>query len=277
MSKRRYVRNRLMGLSAVELAEMARAIANEYDDPGLAALVGAGWRCVGVEGELKNLIFAAHGPKPRIVLRDAINNVIEIVEHADKLPGLRPPARPRAGCPGARSPRGGPTPRRTPGAPSPRAACTGGCCASLGSPAEEVLFRAYGTPVRPRPAPSPLPALVPQVYLHYDPYTLRELAGRDGEALKRQRMDFLMLLRRPQPRRDRGRRQAALRRRRRAPAPPATPRWSPRTARCAWPATRSTASAAPSSTPEDPQAPARAQRGSSTTCSPATGPDAPLV
>lgn len=37
-----------------------------------------------------------------------------------------------------------------------------------------------------------LPALVPQVYLHYDPETVRRLAGRDG--LVRQRMDFLLLL-----------------------------------------------------------------------------------
>ena len=36
----------------------------------------------GVDGELKNLIFAANGPKPRIVLRDAINNTIDIVENA---------------------------------------------------------------------------------------------------------------------------------------------------------------------------------------------------
>ena len=31
---------------------------------------------------MKNLIFAADGPKPRIVLRDAINNDLEIVENA---------------------------------------------------------------------------------------------------------------------------------------------------------------------------------------------------
>jgi hypothetical protein len=37
----------------------------------------------GVGAELKNLIFAANGPKPRIVLRDAINNVIEITENAE--------------------------------------------------------------------------------------------------------------------------------------------------------------------------------------------------
>jgi hypothetical protein len=44
----------------------------------LQSLLGAH----GVAGELKNLIFAADGPKPRIVLRDAVNNVIDIVENA---------------------------------------------------------------------------------------------------------------------------------------------------------------------------------------------------
>jgi hypothetical protein len=35
----------------------------------------------GVDGQLKNIIFASTGPKPRIVLRDAINNVVEVVEN----------------------------------------------------------------------------------------------------------------------------------------------------------------------------------------------------
>lgn len=40
-----------------------------------------------------------------------------------------------------------------------------------------------------------MPALIPQVYLHYDPYTLREIASAQaGQVLPRQRMDFLMLL-----------------------------------------------------------------------------------
>ncbi len=77
-SKLRYVRNRLMGLSAAQLADTAREVAEQYDDSELAALVGPPG-LQGVDGELKNLIFAARGPKPRIVLRDAINNVIEIV------------------------------------------------------------------------------------------------------------------------------------------------------------------------------------------------------
>jgi very-short-patch-repair endonuclease len=37
-----------------------------------------------------------------------------------------------------------------------------------------------------------LPALVPQVYLHYDPLTLKQRAH--GKVLPRQRMDFLLLL-----------------------------------------------------------------------------------
>ena len=36
----------------------------------------------GADGELKNLIFASTGPKPEIVLRDAINNVIEVTKNA---------------------------------------------------------------------------------------------------------------------------------------------------------------------------------------------------
>jgi hypothetical protein len=38
----------------------------------------------GVVGDFKNLIFAADGPKPELVLRDAVNNTIEIVKHADR-------------------------------------------------------------------------------------------------------------------------------------------------------------------------------------------------
>ena len=36
-----------------------------------------------------------------------------------------------------------------------------------------------------------LPALIPQVYLHYDPYTRK--SGKQSGALYRQRMDFLLL------------------------------------------------------------------------------------
>ncbi len=60
-----------------------------------------------------------------------------------------------------------------------------------GNGAEELVFKTYckrfGT------GGFHLPALLPQVYLHYDPYSQRRLAERPGP-LRRQRMDFLLLL-----------------------------------------------------------------------------------
>jgi very-short-patch-repair endonuclease len=189
-SKRRYVRNRLLALSAAEVADMARAVAEQYDDAELAALVApAGVH--GVDGELKNLIFAARGPKPRIVLRDAINNVVEIVEHADKCLVYDRPLDAVGLSWGAltawwaeTSPEASDDPARS---------LYARLRASIDSPAEQVLFNAYGARYG-RDVGDQVPALIPQVYLHYDPYTRRELAARDGEPLKRQRMDFLLLL-----------------------------------------------------------------------------------
>ncbi|RQR56379.1 hypothetical protein DIE21_01685 [Burkholderia sp. Bp9140] len=39
----------------------------------------------GVAGAMKNLIFASIGEKPELVFRDAVNNDVEIVKHADKV------------------------------------------------------------------------------------------------------------------------------------------------------------------------------------------------
>jgi very-short-patch-repair endonuclease len=190
-SKRRYVRNRLIALSPAEVVAMGRAVAEQYDDPALTSwLAPAGVR--GVDGELKNLIFAAHGAKPRIVLRDAINNVIEIVEHADKCLVYDRALTDAGGLSwGAltswwadTSPDAGDDPART---------LFTRLRTSLASPAEKVLFNAYGVRYGTENGDQ-APALIPQIYLHYDPYTVRELAARDGEALKRQRMDFLLLL-----------------------------------------------------------------------------------
>jgi hypothetical protein len=61
---------------------------------------------------------------------------------------------------------------------------------SLASPPEKVLFAAYFRSLSSMG--DRLPALVPQVYLHYDPYTQRQLGVK--RRLPRQRMDFLLLL-----------------------------------------------------------------------------------
>lgn len=86
VSRESGLRGRLGGSdpNAAEVSDLARAIAEQYDDPALLVpLSSAGLR--GVDGALKNLIFAAHGPQPRTVLRDAISNVIELVENTDTL------------------------------------------------------------------------------------------------------------------------------------------------------------------------------------------------
>jgi hypothetical protein len=144
----------------------------------------------GVSGRAKNLIFAADGPKPSLVLEDAVNNDVKIVENAEfcliyeesipaggllwkdlviwwaKKNGLQPDD------------------------PQTARSLYKRLAKSLVSEPEKTLFYAYYK--RFNSLGDRLPALVPQVYLHYDPYTRRDLGG--VRRLPRQRMDFLMLL-----------------------------------------------------------------------------------
>lgn len=151
-----------------------------------AARLGAG-----VSKSVKNIIFASTGPKPRIVLSDAVSNEIAIVENAqyclvyDKpLPqhGLRwndlvewwAERRNMQPC------------IETERALFKRLRDSLSCV----SPPERTLFENYFKSFRDEFGPN-LPALIPQVYLHYDPYTMKEL--RASRYLFRQRMDFLLL------------------------------------------------------------------------------------
>jgi hypothetical protein len=196
----------------------------------------------GVEGSTKNLIFAANGPKPDIVLRDAISNDIEIVansEHClvydrpDPGEGLRFSHliqwwRDREELPK------GLFDERTVGLELHKRFIE-----SLGSEAEKVVFEVYASRYR---TSFDIPALIPQVYLHYDPYDQRTRRGlSNGTPLARQRMDFLLLFW--------SSRWTAISTTPRAtsPSPRFTRRWSPRTGVCSWLATRSTGSGATSS------------------------------
>ncbi|MBN9097968.1 MAG: hypothetical protein J0I49_07665 [Pseudonocardia sp.] len=71
-----------MNKTVPELIDLAGKVVEEYGDTELAAAAGK-FGANGVDGELKNLIFGADGPKPRIVLRDAISNIIEVVENGE--------------------------------------------------------------------------------------------------------------------------------------------------------------------------------------------------
>lgn len=186
-SKRDYVLRRTARMSMDELVSLALAVQADYTSPGLdhiLALTGAR----DTTGRLRNLIFAALGPKPRIVLRDAVDNVIEIVEGADRVlvydRNLAPTGltwRELVDWYAA---------HRELGHLEERAralALHARLMESLGdNGAEQVVLgtyaRLYGT------HGYDIPALVPQVYPHYDPYTRAR-----GGVLVRQRMDFLVL------------------------------------------------------------------------------------
>lgn len=187
-SKRIYVRNRLGSVQLPEMIAIAQRVLDEHPDEGLAELVaGSGLR--GVDGEMKNLIFAADGPKPRIVLADAVSNTIEIVEGANRCLVYEKPLSPAGLTWGelvawwsGRNPEHG----------APERKLYRRLAQSLASEPERRLFRTYCERYGLDGGES-APALVPQVYLHYDPYTARELKALPGGELVRQRMDFLLL------------------------------------------------------------------------------------
>lgn len=172
------------------LLATARKVAEELGDETLAEQLGRGGP-IGVDGELKNIIFASVGPKPRIVMTDAINNIIDVVENRDSCLIYD---RPLAG-PGLtwsdltewwRS-------KISTDAPLDVARdLYRRLYQSLASPPEKVLFHAYCKRYGGESG-AEAPALLPQVYLHYDPYTRAERFNQVGE-IRRERMDFLLLL-----------------------------------------------------------------------------------
>jgi hypothetical protein len=148
----------------------------------------------GVDGQLKNIIFASTGPKPRIVLRDALNNVIEVTENVDYCLFYDRPLS-SSGLTWAELVdwwRAADSLQDQSDVEVGRSLYRR-LSASLASPPESTLFRTYCERYRSAEGGVDLPALLPQVYLHYDPRTRKERGGQPS-VLMRERMDFLMLL-----------------------------------------------------------------------------------
>ncbi len=192
-TKRALVGEFIDGWTLPQLMSLAKRIVNDLDRPAqrLAAMVTEYDRQTGgVTGTLKNLIFAANGPKPELVLRDAVNNDVEIVRNAEFCLVFDQPL-PRDGLSFAtliawwRQQHGLDGDDRAVGLD-----LHDRLRSSLDSSVEQVVFDAYQR--RYRSLGFKIPALVPQVYLHYDPYTAR-MRGTSGGPLERQRMDFLLL------------------------------------------------------------------------------------
>jgi|HigsolmetaAR206D_1030411.scaffolds.fasta_scaffold00179_23 hypothetical protein len=195
-SKRAYVVRRLGGKTQPELVQIALQVLDECEGgPAAFELAGLVTRAsgAGVDGEIKNLIFAADGPKPEFVFSDALNNDLQAIKNAeycliyDRQLGAD-----------------GLTWRQLGDWWADHAGLThlseiqvwsnlfGRLHRSLGdNDAERRILDVYAKRyVRIGPD---IPALIPQVYLHYDPYHQARY-GAAGTPLARQRMDFLLLL-----------------------------------------------------------------------------------
>lgn len=145
----------------------------------------------GVKGTVKNLIFAAVGNKPEIVINDSLNNDIKIVKNKENCLVYESPI-PTEGLSwnelvnwwSNSNPKLNTVRDR-------EVSLYKRLLSSLDSPPEKIFFKNYFKLLNSQYKEN-LPALIPQVYLHYDPYTKNQ---RNGEVyLPRQRMDFLLLL-----------------------------------------------------------------------------------
>lgn len=147
----------------------------------------------GVTSEVKNLIFATNGPKPEIVLTDAISNKIKIVRNQEYCLVYDRPLLEKGllweelvdwwrDQKGLHNQTGS----------DQRQNLLDRLKISLGdNHPEKILLDTYYSYFWEK-LKEKLPALIPQVYLHYDPYTSKQLKGE--KRLSRERMDFLLLL-----------------------------------------------------------------------------------
>ncbi|MFJ9760444.1 hypothetical protein [Streptomyces sp. NPDC101149] len=162
-----------------------------------AQSASAGYR--GVDGQMQNIIFASTGFKPEMVMRDAINNVVEIVEHGDSCLVYDRPLTDTGLTWGEavawwRDKQGlGQADDRAVGHDLYRRLRASMKDNGQENQAEVLLFNTYcerygGEEGMKRPA------LLPQVYLHYDPLTRKQRQKlHKGDRLKRERMDFLLM------------------------------------------------------------------------------------
>jgi len=147
----------------------------------------------GVSSEVKNLIFAANGLKHEIVFTDAITNEIKIVKNQEYClvydrPVLEKGLLWEELVDWWRDEKELHNLTRT----DQRHNLFDRLKISLGNnDPEKLLLDTYYSYCYEK-LKEKLPALIPQVYLHYDPYTSKQLKG--VKRLSRERMDFLLLL-----------------------------------------------------------------------------------
>jgi hypothetical protein len=148
----------------------------------------------GADGTIKNLIFASTGPKPEIVLTDALENIIVISSGGDSCL-IYDRSFTNAGLTWGELVSWWREKARLISASDIDVAhdLYRRLFASLSSdsPGEQLLFKTYCERYGAEGGAA-VPALLPQVYLHYDPLAPWQRHNRPS-VLLRQRMDFLLL------------------------------------------------------------------------------------
>jgi hypothetical protein len=142
----------------------------------------------GVKGVVKNLIFASKDYKPEIVIEDALNNDLKIVKNEDSCLVYNR-AIPNDGLKWIDLVDWWATINNSEKNAELAKGLYNRLNESLDSKPEKDFFKTYYFHYKDKLGKN-LPALIPQVYLHYDPYTIRK---HGIQYLLRQRMDFLML------------------------------------------------------------------------------------
>ncbi|WP_030353052.1 hypothetical protein [Streptomyces scopuliridis] len=175
------------------LAELFDPIRARLDELEVASERLEGLR--GVDGTLKNIVFASTGYKPEIIMSEMIDGAIEIVEHADTCLVYNRPLT-DAGLTWGELVDWWREQNNMADADDRTVALSlhERLKRSLGSEAERYLFYAFVSRYAEPDAMSQ-PALLPQVYVHFDPLTERQRQFlKKPRRLARERMDFLLLL-----------------------------------------------------------------------------------
>lgn len=149
------------------------------------------YKCVknsGVKGVVKNLIFASNGYKPEIVITDALNNDLKIVKNKNSCLVFDKPI-PLEGLKWVDLVAWWAGLHNEVSSSKIAKSLFNRLMESLDSLPEKEFFKMYYNNYKGR-LKRDLPALIPQVYLHYDPYTIRK---HGINYLLRQRIDFLIL------------------------------------------------------------------------------------
>lgn len=190
-SKAAYVKERIKSLDRNALIKLARSVLEDHSYEPLENLINEidSRLAPGTKGKPKNIIFAANGQKPEIVLSDSVDNDIKITKNADYCLVYDEDIDPNQGISWDDLVDWWMKKQSLSDKTQATSSLYKRLLESCNEP-EKIVMNSYGFLIKERGFA--LPALIPQVYLHFDPLTVTQRGA--PSPLVRQRMDFLLLM-----------------------------------------------------------------------------------